>query len=327
MLLLSFEIWRLKVRTRNVIHIAGGLGNQLFQLAFGLSQSKGSKLTLESTLGHPRRNSRGELELTEFRLPDKVIVGNLLPNRLLSKLLNLQIRETTEKNVGTFTLKILTVVTESLLAFRYRRIILLYRSNGTGYSSRRTRFRNNYLIGYFQTYKWFELEEVKPQMQAMRIEGAAPQFEYFRELAEIENPIIVHVRRGDYLNENGIGIVGLDYYLNAVKIAQDKSSPNAKYWVFSDDLDEAKNLLSFLPEESVRFIDDRWNSSALTLEIMRLGESFILANSTFSYWAAQLSFATTNFVIAPDPWFQNAESPRDLIPDDWIRIKTLTPES
>jgi hypothetical protein len=164
-------------------------------------------------------------------------------------------------------------------------------------------------------------------MQAMRIEGAAPQFEYFRKLAQIENPIIVHVRRGDYMNENGIGIVGLNYYLNAVKIAQDRATPKAKYWVFSDDLEEAKNLLSFIPGESVRFIDDQWNSSALTLEIMRLGESFILANSTFSYWAAQLSFTITNFVIAPDPWFQNAESPRDLIPDDWIRVKTLTLDS
>lgn len=315
------------MKNRNVIHVAGGLGNQLFQLAFGLSQSKGDELFLESTLGYPRRNSRGELELTDFRLPDTVVVGNLSPNRLLSKLLNLQIRETIQKKVGTFTLKLLTVVTESLLALRYRRKIHLFRSDGVGYSVKGTRFRNNYLVGYFQTYKWFELEEVKSQMQAMRMGNPGPQFEYFTQLAEIENPIIVHVRRGDYMNENGIGIVGLDYYLNAVKIAQAKTSPNAKYWIFSDDLDEAKNLLSFLPKESVRFIDDQWNSSALTLEIMRLGESFILANSTFSYWAAQLSFAPTNFVIAPDPWFQNAESPRDLIPDEWIRIKTLTPDS
>ena len=327
MLLVLFSVCWLKMGSKNVVHVAGGLGNQLFQLAFGLSQSKGNELCLESILGHPRRNFRGELEITEFVLPKNVFVGGSSPNRLLSKLLNLQIRETTQKSVATYKLNLMTIVSELLLSFRYGRWISIYRSVGVGYSSKGKTFRNNYFVGYFQTYKWFQLEDVKSQMQGMRIKSPAPQFEYFKKLAQIEHPIIIHVRRGDYKNEKGIGIVGLDYYVNAIKSAEDKSRPDAKYWVFSDDLVEAKELLSFLSEKSVRYIEDDWHSSALTLEIMRLGESFILANSTFGYWAAQLSFSNTDFVIVPNPWFQNAESPRDIIPEGWTRINTHTPDN
>ena len=56
------------------ISLTGGLGNQLFQLAFGLWVSPNSILKVESRVGQPRMNEANAPELCSFTLPRKVIV-------------------------------------------------------------------------------------------------------------------------------------------------------------------------------------------------------------------------------------------------------------
>jgi hypothetical protein len=70
------------------------------------------------------------------------------------------------------------------------------------------------------------------------------------------------------------------------------------------------------------FIDDIWNSASATFEIMRLGSAYVIANSSFSYWAAMLSRTPNPLVIAPKPWFQGAESPNQILPANWATIPT-----
>jgi hypothetical protein len=60
---------------------------------------------------------------------------------------------------------------------------------------------------------------------------------------------------------------------------------------------------------------------------MRLGEGYVIANSTFSWWGAYLSRSSNPLIIAPRPWFSKVESPRDLIPDSWLTIETIQSEN
>jgi hypothetical protein len=61
-------------------------------------------------------------------------------------------------------------------------------------------------------------------------------------------------------------------------------------------------------------------TSAETLEIMRLGKAYIIANSTFSWWGAMLSKSENPLVICPDIWFKSQAEPLDLIPSSWKRV-------
>jgi hypothetical protein len=91
-------------------------------------------------------------------------------------------------------------------------------------------------------------------------------------------------------------------------------------WVFSDEIELAKEKIPEIYLDRVRWIENVDNSSAASLDAMRLGHGYVIANSTFSWWGAMLSVNTEAPVVAPKKWFRNAPDPVDLIPDSWIRF-------
>ena len=70
----------------------GGLGNQLFQLAFGLAATSDGYLEVVSAFGAPRLSKTGCPEIFDFKLPNNVILRDQSSNRLISKLINFQIK-------------------------------------------------------------------------------------------------------------------------------------------------------------------------------------------------------------------------------------------
>lgn len=132
------------------------------------------------------------------------------------------------------------------------------------------------------------------------------------------NSVSLHVRRGDYLlpkfSKMYGGICTEAYYQNAVNITEIKMD-NPVFFVFSDDIDWAKANLR-LPNP-VYVTANSGSNSHLDMLLMSRCKANIIANSTFSFWAARLN-KNSLFTIYPKKW-NNLNTP-DLFPDEWIGL-------
>ncbi|HEX6123838.1 MAG TPA: alpha-1,2-fucosyltransferase, partial [Pyrinomonadaceae bacterium] len=93
------------------------------------------------------------------------------------------------------------------------------------------------------------------------------------------------------------------------------------YFVFSDDIEWCRTNLSFAGP--TRFVDDDFGPRKFRddLRLMSACKHFVIANSSFSWWAAWLNPDSDKTVIAPTEWFRDPSlDTRDLIPEEWLRI-------
>ncbi len=133
--------------------------------------------------------------------------------------------------------------------------------------------------------------------------------------------VAVHIRRGDYLSKPYIdefsNICTLSYYKNAINYLEDKVS-DAKFFLFTDDLQWAKINLN---ERNVVFVDinNERKNSWQDMYLMSRCKHQIIANSTFSWWAAYLNINKSKIVIAPSKWI-NTLPKDDIVPQSWIRL-------
>ena len=167
------------------------------------------------------------------------------------------------------------------------------------------------LYGFFQTEKYFKhcANEVRSQFTFKK--------EIIDECKEIveecfEEPIALHIRRGDFLINSGNHYnQTLDYYEQALS----KFDVKRQVVIFSDDP-------KWCMEQEL-FSDDRFLVSEAAgpyhdLYLMTQCSDFIIANSSFSWWGAWL--ANTGKVIAPKRWFgpNNAHlNTKDLYCEHW----------
>jgi len=172
---------------------------------------------------------------------------------------------------------------------------------------------NLYLVGFWQSYKYFEnsAEEIKKVFALPHVEG-------------YEDYVSIHVRRGDYVQHAGsFPPITTQYLRKATDILGSKSS---KAIVFSDDIQWCKENILPYGDQVIEFSEGR--NELQDLSLMASCGNHIIANSTFSWWAAYLGHNPDRIVISPSPetWFGPTSGVKkpvvDLIPDSWIKIHT-----
>lgn len=134
--------------------------------------------------------------------------------------------------------------------------------------------------------------------------------------------VMIHIRRGDYVTNAKTleihGVCGLDYYTNAMAMVESHIS-KPKYFVFSNDLIWAKKNLTSRHE--LNFVDGNAFEPVEDLRLMSSCRHHIIANSTFSWWAAWLSDVQESIVVAPKKWFATDRYyTGDIVPSRWSRI-------
>jgi hypothetical protein len=312
-----------------LVSLAGGLGNQLFQMAMAIYLSEGSQIELEGSVAHPRLNQNGFVELESFELPENIKLRKVKPPTwVMHKCTNMFLRMSASSRSfhilpGYGFLKVLASVISSVFFREFRKVVP---AEEVGFTNLKVPKGKIYLIGLFQSFRWSQAEFVNSQLHKLCLKHPSLEYSLLEKVSAIENPLVVHIRLGDYLSEKDFGVPDKMYYKTAIEKAISTKRFDS-IWLFSNDLKQARELLPEKLSLHIREIGHVGNSSADTLESMRLGAGYVIGNSTYSAWGAFLSKTKNAPVYYPEPWFKSTHSPRDLAPSNWIPVKAWTTPS
>lgn len=261
--------------------IMGGLGNQMFQWAFGYAMSQKTKKNVvfdTSWFDRVKDNDfKGEkrvLELQNFKM--NLQIGSL-ENAV----------ETRERCENIYEPS-------------------LFKKRGT-----------RKYIGYYQCEKYFKKyrKEILGHF-TLRKDLDEKNIKMLEKIKSV-NSIAVHIRRGDYLKlYNVYSRCSLDYYNKAIDYIA-KHVENPHFFLFSDDVNWVKKFLKISYPYTIVDINSS-GDAVFDLELMRNCKHNIIANSTFSWWGAWLNENPEKIVVAPKEWFVKEKT--DILPKEWIKI-------
>jgi len=298
------------------LYLTGGLGNQLFQYA-ALQAYMGyeSKIVL-SNFGSPRNNEDGIPQINSM-LGDNIIflakkcISVTLAEKLLGLNLRLSVGAHSKLNGFRAIIKSISDVILSILFCE--KICISFNPEQDG----KTVKHSIIVLGYFQKYNYSHLVKSKIVFQSFLKDK---ELQKYSELAKKVNPLVVHVRRGDYTQEKLFGLLNNDYYSQAIQYClRSTKSPVGEIWIFSDDIDAAKNVIQSQSELQIRWISAVNSSPVATLIAMSFGKNFVIANSTYSWWGAFLS-SSAETVCCPAKWFKDIDSDPNLFLPSWHQI-------
>lgn len=177
-----------------------------------------------------------------------------------------------------------------------------------------------YFEGYWQSPMYFSefKEDVKNMFTFPPTNGKNKEL---LELIQAVNSVSIHVRRGDYLTAKSfIGICELDYYKEAIcKISNAIEDPY--YFIFSNDIAWCtENLKEYLNTERISFVSHNVGKNSFwDMCLMSYCKNMIIANSSFSWWAAFLNRNKNAKIISPKKWV-NRNYTTQVHLDSWEKI-------
>ena len=298
-----------KTKQKVEIELVGGLGNQLFgYFAGAFYAQKFNKLLIvdltQVSLGLTNHGS----ELTSFKLSKSYELIRSKPRgftRLIKRIFDK-----------------LSIKFKSIKYFRYK-LLGVYQSKEVGFDSfLEKQSEISRIQGYYQTWKYVDnLQELETDVSLEIINPSNWFLELQNEINKVK-PIAIHVRRGDYKNpDSPVGLLSRSYYQDAIGEVNNKYG-NKNFWIFSDDIEDSQKLLyGLIPKSSNWVSPPEGSDPAESLVLMSLSKVIIIANSSFSWWAAKTG-VEKELVIAPSPWFKTLDSPIYLIPNSWNQIKS-----
>lgn len=286
-----------KKKTLRIFPI-GGIGNQLFIYFAGVCLASKQKADLVLDFSHIWFiGNRRSTELLEFALPLQCRVRGL--------------------NEGS-TAKCIKAKLEFAGSKWLRKV---YLSREIGFADDLLMSNRSKIYGHFQTWKYAsDVVRENPEFCKLEVKTVSNWLRDHIKLIKDENPLVIHIRRGDYLEHaESIGVLSDTYFRHA--ICSFSEDLRRRIWVFSDDVQAAQVVCDRIGVKPLRYIDQPpGETSASILYLMSLSRYMVISNSTFSWWGAFVN--AHKEIVAPFPWFKGLESPRNLIPSNWRIVES-----
>lgn len=190
------------------------------------------------------------------------------------------------------------------------------------------------LHGYFQSEdyfahcagdirKAFTFQPDIDQAANITVSGICNQLSFHR------NEIgVMHVRRGDYLGlAHVLPPLSFDYYIEAAKkfpvtteafVVYGGTDQEAEGWI----KEMAHRVFTATNKPVVRMPCIGSSTADDLCQMTKFGGGHIIANSSFSWWAAWLRENQHSRVVAPKIWFgpRGPKGAHRLVPDRWSRV-------
>lgn len=266
----------------NRVKIWGGLGNQFFQYAFAkeIEYKNGKEVQLVKDFYESEVNQKGEVIPTRCFLLDKFNCSyEVVPDGDMSRCSKVVL----EKDYNL-----------------------------------EEEHDDTYFIGYWQSERFFK--NVRKSLLndfLLRDEHIDDLMnETVKEMDKTES-VSVHVRRTDYITLGTYPICGREYYERAVKTIIEKTGRVAVLFVFSDDLKWCYDNMDGICGCKTIFVNTGVDYK--DWYIMNKAKHFVIANSSFSFWAAYTRKNNSGIVIAPKNWARSGIiAPVDV--KEWMYI-------
>lgn len=292
-----------------IVKLIGGLGNQMFQYAAGKSLAEKHHTDLYLDISHLIKDTKGaytkrDLELDAFNTHYQIATSEQIE----------KFRITHQNKYTRFLQRNYPFLFSNLYVAE----------SGNKFQSQFFKYgRNTYLDGFWQCEDYFKVYRELILKNFSLKYPLHPDAESIKH--DIQNGISIslHVRRGDYIsipsNLNFHGVLSIEYYNKAIELIKQKTKID-KVFVFSDDIEWCKQ--NFTNHELFNFIDFKHKVPAYQeLYLMSQCSHHIIANSSFSWWAAWLNNKADKIVVAPKVWFADQSiDTSDIVPKKWIRI-------
>jgi hypothetical protein len=297
----------------HIVRLMGGLGNQMFQYAFGrrLAMQRGREVFFDVENGFRHDTFGRRFALSEFRTliaraePKSVPLGmnwpspwHLVANGLWRAISGRKQRVIYERNLYRFD--------EAMLA----------RVDGP-----------NYYFGYWQNEGYFApIGDLLREEFTVRAQLGEGVLALMREILGCR-AISMHVRqyrdvgtRGKIIQKAQYlhGACSADYYDHALKCIG--VSADTVCYIFSDNPKWAKTNLR-LPVQCRWVADVCRCSDVEEMMLMAACQHHIIANSSFSWWAAWLGSNPEKKIVAPRTWMcEPRVNTTDVCPASWVTV-------
>jgi hypothetical protein len=301
-----------------ITRIQGGLGNQMFQYATGLSvaRTKGVEMKLdlswfdETHEGAPRPYQLDAFAVTAHRATALDFLHAGIPSQ--------------RRNLFASLLRSIVRFIDERLPFTKRKIIL---EPSTVFHPELFDVRDSCLLnGNWQSEKYFLAiaDTVRKEFQLKNgLRNAAQAMAHTIREEKRGVPVSLHIRRGDSVSiahsMQFHGSPAITYYRDAVALMREKVG-NPVFYIFTDDVPwVTEHLLPELLPAVIVSSPDITDPEDITL--MSHCHHHIVAHSSFSWWGAWLNPKEDKVVIGPKNWYKKNIDTTDLTPSSWIRIE------
>lgn len=282
-----------------IVKLMGGMGNQMFQYALYLAfRAHGKEVRIDRSKFNHIDEKRGcfldfncfdlKYELCTEKEARKYILGTGMTARVFMRLFG-------DKNTH------------------------YYEKSDREYDPGVLQIKEGYIDGYWQSWKYFQNAE----------QDVRNAFRFKNELtgknrqAEIQiqstNSVSVHIRRGDYVKHQDIygNICTTEYYNKAIALIN-QTVERPTFFFFSNDMKWTMD--TFGDKENYVYVEGNDEDKGyIDLRLMSACRHQIIANSSFSWWAAYLNNNPEKKVLCPGRWINAKETP-DVYCNGWTLI-------